>query len=258
MEKFNMENFNEERFVKYLKYDVKQFCNNHLLSIIMLSCTNVILYFIVGIYSYIFNNKWYTINVNQKLILFIFIFSIFIAYQTRLYGRITQKPTGIRYVLLPVSIKEKFISMIVISCIINPVIFFFTYCFIDFLISIDNLNTYSLLIFFIEILNHSFRCTLLKINIASMILFSVSFYNLYFLFCGIYFQKKKILYGILILFAISTLSPLLIHLIPDSHLNRITGYDNMNFVIFLGNCFSIFLCILMCSLIYQRLKKIQY
>ena len=247
-----MKNFNQERFTKYFKYDLKQFCNNHLLSLVFLSCSNIILYIVVGIYSYVFRDKWYDIDAEQKFVLFAFIVSIVIVYQARLYGKITQKQTGIRYILLPASIKEKFISMIIISCLIVPFVFFIIYFTLDFVISINNFNKNSLFILLTTFEEPCLQIDARDINFVSMILLMMSFYILYFLFCGIYFQKRKIVNGILVYCAISICFPLFIHyLIPNDYLVKL-------FTIFSLNCISIFLCILMSSLIYRRLKKIQY
>lgn len=262
-----MKNFNQERFTRYFKYDLKQFCNNHLLSLVFLSCSNIILYIVVGIYSYVFNDKWYDTDAKLKSVLFVFIVSIFIVYQAILYGKITQKQTGIRYILLPASIKEKFISMIIISCLIVPFVFFIIYFTLDFVISINNFNENSLFIYLMTFAKRALNIDavdiLFKINFASMMLFGTSFYNLYYLFCGIYFQKRKILHGILVYCAISICLHLFIHylihyLIPSGYLDKLLETCNFNFAIYSLNCISIFLCILMSSLIYRRLKKIQY
>ncbi len=135
--------FNIDRFGRYLTTDLKSFITRYWLSLLILSCSGFFVYLFKQFLRIIFldgdfmGNGFYG-NYNGAGSR-VFIFLIFLAITSitapkQCYGYITNKKDGTSFILLPASRLEKYISMLIISCIIVPIIFITIHLSIDALI----------------------------------------------------------------------------------------------------------------------------
>src|SRR5574344_1716466 len=142
--------FNLDRFRKYFTTDFRSFITRYWLSLLILSCSGIFVYLLKQFLRIIFldgdlmGNGFsgeYSFNGSASRV---FIFLIFLAITAitapkKCYGYITNKKDGTSFLLLPASRLEKYISMLIISCIIVPVIFITIHLSIDALICLfDN------------------------------------------------------------------------------------------------------------------------
>src|SRR5574344_730878 len=139
----NSDIFNFNRFGKYFTTDFKSFITRYWLSLLILSCSGVFIYIFKRILRIIFmggddfSGDYSFFGAPSRGVIFL----IFLAITTitapkKCYGYITDKKDGTSFLLLPASRLEKYLSMLIISCIIVPLIFISMYLSIDTLICI--------------------------------------------------------------------------------------------------------------------------
>src|SRR5574344_317671 len=137
----NSDIFNFNRFGKYFTTDFKSFITRYWLSLLILSCSGVFIYIFKRILRIIFmggddfSGDYSFFGAPSRGVIFL----IFLAITTitapkKCYGYITDKKDGTSFLLLPASRLEKYLSMLIISCIILPLIFITMYLSIDTLI----------------------------------------------------------------------------------------------------------------------------
>ncbi len=196
--------FNGSRFWNYFKYDATQMLRNHMRAAIGIGLSGLIVYVIVVGFCLLFNGECYVASVILQL------------YQTRTYGYLTEKRKGSAWLMLPASTFEKWLSMILMTLIVIPVLFLVVSLTTDALVAaLDPTVGNSLLYSF----SHGMRDIsgqLININgeyntswsvhflLPSMIVAFCANY-LFFLLCGILFKKHKILSAFVIIFVVSSL-----------------------------------------------------
>ena len=154
----NQDIFSFKRAGKYFVSDLKTCWSSYGLNFISICMIAPLAVYLVTILNnLIFLQKWSGPGVILRAIIFgIAIVVLGISQPTRCYGRITEKQFGSFYLSLPASRLEKFLSMIIISVIITPLLGIGSYLLIDSLICLidkscgDNLiytisNIYSVL-----------------------------------------------------------------------------------------------------------------
>lgn len=114
--------FNFKRFGKYFGSDIRTCRANFGLSLLTISLLFPIVIYIISIaLNRVLNNGW--VGPGADLRLFVFAVSmvcIIVTMPVKCYGKITEKQYGSLWLTLPASRLEKFISMVILSCILMP------------------------------------------------------------------------------------------------------------------------------------------
>ena len=138
--------FDFKRFGNYFVTDIKNAIANYGWSMIILILFGLISYILVGLISTIATYSWQDIlngvgvewvhtDVYGRLTIMLIAFTMLIfTAPAKCYGGLTDKNIGSNFILLPASRLEKFISMILMCCIVIPIVFIMGYLLIDCLI----------------------------------------------------------------------------------------------------------------------------
>ncbi len=115
--------FNFRRFGKYFKSDIRTCTANFGLALATISLlTPIILYVITIGISLLANQVWEGPGVAARSTAFIAaMICMVILMPVKTYGKITEKQYGSHWLMVPASKFEKFLSMIILSCIIIPI-----------------------------------------------------------------------------------------------------------------------------------------
>ena len=116
--------FDFKRFWTYFKYDLKQMWRNHSKAAIMIGGASAIFYVIWVLASLVFTQHWSSPVIYARLAVFILAFAILELYMVRAYGYLTEKKEGSAWLMVPASKTEKFVSMLLMVCIVIPLLFF--------------------------------------------------------------------------------------------------------------------------------------
>jgi len=127
--------FDIRRFGNYFVSELRAAVSNFGITIGILSAMPVILYLFAGVFSVIFFGHWGASPLAARIPFFaVSIIVLLIAQPVSCYGKITQKQYGSSYALLPVSVLEKTLSMILICCLITPLCVVAVHCSLDALL----------------------------------------------------------------------------------------------------------------------------
>lgn len=205
------ETFNGSRFWNYFKYDLIQMWRNHMKAALGISLAGLVLYVAVISWNLIFHQTWQAPGFDGRMIVAFLAFCALELYQTRTYGYLTEKKAGSAWLMVPASGVEKWVSMLIITLIIIPVLFIVVYLGVDWLLClVDHTSGVSLISRFAD--GVSKFGTLgpedIPVSIGTLIWMGIAgfcFNFLYWLLCGICFKRYKIIWGIAISFAGSLL-----------------------------------------------------
>jgi len=123
----NADVFSFERFSKYLKFELKSAYESFGLSLLILSCINVVLFLVFGTLGYLggVERTWCSVDPSFTRVVFVIcVFILFITMPRKCYGYVTEKRAGTSFLMIPASSLEKTLSMILICGIIVPAVFF--------------------------------------------------------------------------------------------------------------------------------------
>ena len=249
---------------------------NHSKAAIMIGGASAIFYVIWVLMSLVFTQHWSSPMIYARMGVFVLAFAILELYMVRSYGHLTEKKAGSNWLMVPASKAEKFVSMLLMVCIVIPLLFFAVYFILDgFLSLVDPTYGQALFTGFTGAYGKLLEA-LSAMGAESPIIFTPSslvfptivgvFCNfLYFLLCGICFKKNKLVGAIAILFGLSLLLSLLTGLIVP-HFARNLNYDldEMQIAAWMTrimNASIIFTCLLTIGLgwgVWRRIKTIQH
>ena len=207
--------FSFQRFWTYFKFDLVQMWRRHSKAAILIGGASAIVYILWVMFSLVFTQVWHTPPIEARFVVFFLAFTVLELYQVRIYGHITDKKEGSAWLMIPASRTEKFVSMLLISLIVVPLLFLAVYAVIDgFLSLVDPTYGQALVTGFsgayakflegiAEINSQSaFNLTPSMIFIPSVVGYFANF--MYFLLCGVCFKRNKLVGAIAVLFALST------------------------------------------------------
>ena len=125
--------FNFNRFGKYFVSDLRTCAANYGLSLLTLAVlTPLALECITGVFNMIVGLTWEGAGIGMRAGIFgVAMFCMIVTMPSKCYGRLTDKQYGSFWLMLPASRLEKFISMMVICCIVAPFISICMYLGID-------------------------------------------------------------------------------------------------------------------------------
>ena len=178
--------------------------------------------------------------------------------------------------MIPASKAEKFVSMLLMTLIVIPVLFFVVYFAIDgFLSLVDPTygqalitgisGLYTTAVNMITNLGAEFPITFSPSSLIFPSIISLFSNFLYFLLCGICFKKNKIVGAFAILFGLSMVSSLLMGLLVPQYVQNFSGdvpdEQMLRWVVNWVNGSIIFSCLLTAGLawgVWRRIKTIQH
>ena len=228
------EKFNFSRFWTYFKYDLKQMWRNHSKAAILIGGASAIFYVIWLLFSLVFAQHWTTPPIAARVIVLGLAFAILELYQVRTYGHLTEKKAGSSWLMIPASKAEKYVSMLLVTLIVIPLLFFVVYFLIDgFLALVDPtygqalitgaLGAYTELIEGITTLSTASPITFSTPGMVVYLIIGLFCNFLYFLLCGICFKKNKLVIAIAILFGISLVFSLITGLAVPRYFSDVFG-----------------------------------
>jgi len=201
--------FDFKRFGKYFRYDVVSAWQNAGINLLVTAALPVGIFAIQQLFSIIF--KGYFDDINLGLIaaayLLSFAFTV-VFFPVQHYGRLTDKKAGSDWLMIPASRLEKFISMLLVTCVAVPLVWFITITACDGLLSLV-FNTYPQ--FALTSFTDGIDKLLAEFHSETIDIAINGPYALYLSWCGniltftlgaIIFRKNKVVYTILSMFAI--------------------------------------------------------
>lgn len=128
--------FNFRRFGKYFATDIRTCWANYGLSLLTITIvTPMALYLISTAFNLLIRSSWDGPDLGLRVFVFgIAMFCLVVTMPVKCYGKITEKQYGSFWLTLPASRLEKFLSMVLMTCIIVPVTGTAVYLGIDSLI----------------------------------------------------------------------------------------------------------------------------
>ncbi len=136
--------FDFKRFGNYFLYDLRRAKNNYSISLLVIGLLPVALYIITQFFSLITGNGVTELSDVPKIVaIFAGIAIVMLSAGSRIYGSITEKRAGSDYLMLPASTLEKWLSMVLVVCIVLPVVLFVLLFASDAVMSLFFPNTYG-------------------------------------------------------------------------------------------------------------------
>lgn len=115
--------FDIKRFRKYFVYDLINAKNNCGLTLLLLGAMPVFLFFFYELFSLIGAGRFTPVGLGAKIPSLVTAFTIAALYfPAKHYGLITDKKAGSSWVLLPASKLEKWVSILLMTCVVVPVV----------------------------------------------------------------------------------------------------------------------------------------
>lgn len=263
--------FDIERFFKVLVYDLNQIKRTYGITFLILCLAPFIYCFFYGFFNFMFGGGWSVPGLVSRGVIFAIAGAVLImSYGASSYGYITNKKAGAGYILLPASTTEKFLSMLLNSAVIVPLVFFTVYFLGDALLSYLGLAEGG------ELFNASSSDNItgdnFKVNFGLLSFHIFSGHILVFLLGAIFFEKRKVTKTIIFMIGLQFLMSILIVIIitaffpnnseylqvkPENiFLNNIENLELYTNIIFNGFIYSAYTIIAV--MIFLRIKTIKY
>ncbi len=203
--------FSFSRFGRYFKYDFRRWMTSYGLTFILTAAMPVILYLAGGLISLVWGEGWNTPGISIRVVFACLVACVFVlTYPSNVYGFVTDRKVGAMFTVLPVSVTEKFVSMLLNSIVVLPALFVLLYFSCDALIClIDPSCGGTLFASATDLLSVIVNAPWAKDAPVHISLFAVYMEFaagvLYFLLGAVCFKKHKILYPVLILIGVQML-----------------------------------------------------
>ena len=219
--------FSAPRFWSYFKYDLTQMGRGHVKAAVGIGLMGLIFYVLyTAVHLITSDGQWHAPTLSARMFVFGLACFAFLLYQTRTYGYLTERRRGSAWLLLPASSFEKWLSMLILTLVVIPLLFLGAYMLVDSLIawldptagepilttaanSIKNLASEMALV------NEDY---LTSWNLGAFASISIAWgvaNLLFFLLCGICFKMNKILGAFCVIFAAGLLTSLVGLVLPS-------------------------------------------
>lgn len=201
------------RFGKYFVSDLKSCAANYGYSLILICLMGLIIYIGTVSMGLLFNGTWGgPTEAFRSNVFWVSMFVMAVTMPVKCYGGLTEKKTGSQWLMIPASKLEKFLSMVLITAVVIPMIAFCVSLGLDALLcAVDHTCGSSLISAFISADQ--------KIN--SIISLSLSF-----LLGAIFFKSSKTVKTFLVLFALGTVTMTVLFLILFNGVNMAELVEN--------------------------------
>ena len=270
--------FNFKRFWTYFKYDLKQMWRNHSKAAMLIGGASAIFYILWVMFSLVFAQRWTSPLLPVRVVVLFIAFAILELYQVRTYGHLTDKKAGSAWLMVPASRLEKYLSMLLITLIVIPFLFFAVYFILDGILSLVDptygtalftgfMGAYRQILDVLSTVGNASPITLTPSNLLFPMIVSFFCNFLYFLLCGICFKKNKLVIAIAILFGVSILLSLVsgvivpLILLKDGTLVELSEEQLLHWTTGVMNATVALTCLLTVGLgwgVWRRIKTLQH
>ena len=118
--------FNFKRFGKYFVYDIRNAWNNFGLSMLVCALLPLLCFAVAQLFSLIINGVFSEhLEVSRWMAICIAPVVVILTAPNKIYGKITRNREGSDFILLPASVTEKYVSMLLTLCVVLPFAFLF-------------------------------------------------------------------------------------------------------------------------------------
>lgn len=188
--------FNFRRFAKYFAFDLHLAKERFGLTLLISGLLPIIFFVFYNIVSLIFNPRGFTLDFADAFRVIAFMCGIAVITfvgTAKVYGVITERSKGSEFILLPTSMFEKWLSMILNVCIVMPAVLFALLFASDTLLSLILPDAYGASIFHSELLRDILGEDGIAevFNMPAMLWCSLTANMLNFTLGAIYFKKAK-------------------------------------------------------------------
>lgn len=136
--------FEIKRFWNYFKWDLRNAKDSYLLSLVICAAMPLFFFIFYNLLNIILGaDAFETFEVGKYFSLFTAFFVVILTFPVKAYGRVTEKRYGTDWILTPASALEKTLSVILITCVVLPVLFFAMLGLWDFLLGALFPGTYG-------------------------------------------------------------------------------------------------------------------
>lgn len=209
--------FYGQRFWSYFKYDLTQMWRNHVKAAVGIGLAGLIAYFVSVLFNLVFEGEWMGPSLGFRFAVFVVAAAAFELYQTRTYGYLTDKRKGSSWLMVPASTFEKWLSMMLITLILMPLLFLFSSALVDSVLCwLDPTMEKSMLSVLsgglqelsngIASVNGEYMTTWDMGVLGWPALVGLWTSLLFWLLCGLCFRRNKILGGFVVLLGVSILT----------------------------------------------------
>lgn len=220
--------FDIKRFWSYFMYDLRRARGRCGLSILLLGLTPVMFFVIYTIWTLALREPLEMLPSEMKFMaVFISATVVLYAFGSRIYGFVTEKRAGSDFLLLPASTLEKWISIVLMTCFVLPLVLFALLGISDALMSLIFPGLYGPRFFAgaVQDLNRMFFARIgegLHLNVTLLTFLSWCENLLIFTLGALCFKRGKIAKTFLCLFCTGlVLSTLMLLFVGNAHL----GYE---------------------------------
>lgn len=208
--------FNGSRFWTYFKYDLTQMWRYHMRAALGIGLSGLIVYVVTVAFGLIINHTWAAPSFIARVATFFTAFAILELYQTRTYGYLTDKQKGSAWLMIPASTLEKWLSMMVMTLIVIPLVFLVSFFAVDSLLCLIDPTCGGAILGKTSELISALQAKLGEANAFYETAWSIRMFIgiciasycanfLFFLLCGVCFKRYKILAAFAIIFVLSLL-----------------------------------------------------
>lgn len=204
--------FDIKRFWKYLRYDLVSALQDSGTLLVSLAAMPVWFFAVQQLLSFVFNGEFRHINTAALIVAYIVSLTVtVIFFPVQHYGKLTDKKAGADWILIPASRFEKFLSMLILCCVVAPITWFAIIAASDGLLSLV-FGSYDT--FVLPTIVHSMSKAVAEVHAEDVNLVFNGPVFVYLSWCqnilafalgAIYFRKNKIVYTFLSLIAIGML-----------------------------------------------------
>ena len=272
-------NFNFGRFGKYFVYDLKRQWKNIGMLVLTFALSPVIFYMLYMFFAALFDGGlmklfsgmsidgpsiWVRFGMAAVMItIFVMLFP------SRAYGEITDKAKGSEWLMLPASRLEKYVSMMLVTLLVIPIMYIVVYLLSDGLVCLFDKSCGGTLMSFR--INDLLRTTdiIIPANGLWIIIANTVQYAIIFLLGGLIFKKWKVVGTLLANFAIGMFFSTLISMLFANMDPVMVGEKFMNWTVRHADSVDLWLngfinfwtslIVAVCAIwIWFRLKRIQH
>ena len=272
-------NFNFGRFGKYFVYDLKRQWKNIGMLVLTFALSPVIFYMLYMFFAALFDGGlmklfsgmsidgpsiWVRFGMAAVMItIFVMLFP------SRAYGEITDKAKGSEWLMLPASRLEKYVSMMLVTLLVIPIMYIVVYLLSDGLVCLFDKSCGGALMSFR--INDLLRTTdiIIPANGLWIIIANTVQYAIIFLLGGLIFKKWKVVGTLLANFAIGMFFSTLISMLFANMDPVMVGEKFMNWTVRHADSVDLWLngfinfwtllIVAVCTIwIWFRLKRIQH
>ena len=218
--------FDFKRFGNYFLYDLRRAKNNYLISLLLMGLMPVAIYLIYQFFSLITGHGVTELPVESKIAaICISVCAVMLGAGAKIYGSITEKRAGSDFLMLPASTLEKWLSMVLIVCIVLPVALFVLLFVSDGIMGLFFPNSYGSRLFDLGALRGTIDGFTgdegFYFNMPAVLFLDWCECLLIFTLGAVCFKKAKVAKTLLCLIAFSmVMSPLMLLLFGNAHIDN--------------------------------------